>query len=469
MFVLPRFPGVSPVLLCVFLVSPVVAAVDIDAPSGDGSTELRVERPVGAGAATMTLGAPDGSYREIAFAADAPIELEARDVLRWAEFDGEYTWEVRFQPLVARSRADGPSAGSGQIDPAFGSLRVVDGVVHAGRDDTPDFVGEGDTPVLQDVILGDLTVRDSLCVGFDCLDVESFGADTVRLKENNLRIHFEDTSNSGSFPANDWAVVVNDDINGGLNLFAIEDRTAGNRLMTLRAGAPANSLFMNNNGNIGLGTVSPVLDLHVANGNTPGLRLDQTAAGGFTPQVWDVAGNEANFFIRDVTNGSNLPFRIVPGAAENSIYVASSGNVGFGTSSPQARVHVADGDLRVDGSVYQLSSRAVKTDFTSVEPARLLDLLEGIDLGVWRYLAGRDSARHFGPAAEDFHAAFGLGESDERISISDMAGVALGAAQALKRQLDARDGRIESLEARLERLEQALLEDRGPGANGVKP
>ncbi len=36
-------------------------------------------------------------------------------------------------------------------------------------------------------------------------------------------------------------------------------------------------------------------------GDTPAWRLEQTAAGGFTAQTWDVAGNEANFFVRDVT------------------------------------------------------------------------------------------------------------------------------------------------------------------------
>ena len=35
-----------------------------------------------------------------------------------------------------------------------------------------------------------------------------------------------------------------------------------------------------------------------------------------------MAGNETNFFIRDVTNGSKLPFRIRPGAPTSSIDVA---------------------------------------------------------------------------------------------------------------------------------------------------
>ncbi|MFQ5528599.1 MAG: hypothetical protein ACE5GX_20375, partial [Thermoanaerobaculia bacterium] len=57
-------------------------------------------------------------------------------------------------------------------------------------------------------------------------------------------------------------------------------------------------------------------------------------------QTWDVAGNETNFFIRDATNGSKLPFRIRPDADSNSIFVDTNSNVGMSTSSPESRLHV---------------------------------------------------------------------------------------------------------------------------------
>ena len=73
------------------------------------------------------------------------------------------------------------------------------------------------------VHLDDVIIDGSLCVGQDCVNGENFGFDTLRLKENNLRIHFQDTSNSASFPTNDWRIVVNDSSNGGSNHFSIED------------------------------------------------------------------------------------------------------------------------------------------------------------------------------------------------------------------------------------------------------
>ncbi|MCT8161680.1 hypothetical protein [Pseudoruegeria sp. SHC-113] len=190
------------------------------------------------------------------------------------------------------------------------------------------------------VFATDLIVQGSACVGIDCSSSESFGFDTLRLKENNLRLHFLDTSSSASFPSNDWRITINDSSNGGANYFAVEDATAGRIPFRIEAGAPVNALYVEADGDVGIKTANPVVDLHIVEGNTPTMRLEQDGSDGFTPQTWDVAGNEANFFIRDVTNGSKLSFRIRPGAPESSIDIASDGDVGVGTSSPDAPLHV---------------------------------------------------------------------------------------------------------------------------------
>lgn len=189
------------------------------------------------------------------------------------------------------------------------------------------------------VIADDLIVQGSLCVGLDCVNNESFGFDTVRLKENNTRIKFDDTSTSAGFPANDWQLTANDSASGGANKFSIEDVTGSKVPFTVTAGAATNSIFVDSTGRVGFRTNTPVLDLHVNTSNTPALRLDQNSSGGFTAQTWDIAGNEANFFVRDVTGGSRLPLRIRPGAPTSSIDISASGNVGVGTSSPAALIH----------------------------------------------------------------------------------------------------------------------------------
>lgn len=201
------------------------------------------------------------------------------------------------------------------------------------------FTTDKDDPAKDIINSDDVIITGSLGVGFDCVDGESFGFNTILLKENNLRIKFDDTSLSG-FPDNDWTLVANETSSGGANYFAIEDATAVVMPFKLMAGAPANALFVGSNGSIGFNTATPVLALHTKKGDTPGLRLEQDTTSGWAAQSWDIAGNESNFFVRDVTNGSLLPFRIQPGSPSSSITIKADGNVGIGTWTPTEKLDV---------------------------------------------------------------------------------------------------------------------------------
>jgi hypothetical protein len=249
------------------------------------------------------------------------------------EFKGAYLpsttnlWEQQDHPVLYAS--------INNIDIDYGNPVWASNALPLARDNTP--MIEDDQQFLDDVI-----VVGSICIGQDCNNGENFGFDTQRLKENNLRIHFDDTSNSASFPSNDWRISINDSSNGGASYFAVEDATAGNTPFRIEAGAGANALHVDaSGGNIGLGTATPVVELHVADGDSPTMRLEQNGSSGFTPQTWDVAGNEANFFVRDVTNGSKLPLKIKPNAPTSSIFVeGTTGDIGLGTESPDAPLDI---------------------------------------------------------------------------------------------------------------------------------
>jgi len=189
----------------------------------------------------------------------------------------------------------------------------------------------------------DVIIDGSLCVGFDCYSAYSFGYDTIVLRENNLRILFDDTSTAASYPNNDWRILINQSDNGGQEYFAIEDATGGRTIFKLKAGAPANAISVDQHGRVGFGTGNPYTELHSVDSDTPTIRMEQDGSGGWTPQTWDLAGNESNFFIRDVTHGSSLVFRIKPGSETDSIYIGNDHQVGFGTSSPDASIHVEGG------------------------------------------------------------------------------------------------------------------------------
>src|SRR5437763_1501765 len=190
-------------------------------------------------------------------------------------------------------------------------------------------------------------IQGSLCVGLDCINNESFSYDTIRLKENNTRISFNDTSTSAGFPTNDWTIRANSSASGGASFLAFVDRVTsengdevGTIVFEVDAGASANALRVASNSKVGLRTATPVLDVHMNTSDTPAMRFEQNNSGGFTAQTWDVAGNEANFFVRDVTGGSRLPFRIRPGAPTSSLDISASGNGGIGTAGPVRELHV---------------------------------------------------------------------------------------------------------------------------------
>ncbi len=116
--------------------------------------------------------------------------------------------------------------------------------------------------------------------------------------------------------------------------------------LTPADGSPVNAVFVNNDGDVGVGTTSPDKEIHIRDGDTPAVRLDQDGSVGWAPQIWDVAGNETNFFIKDITN-SRLPFRISPSAPTNSIYIAADGDVGIGTGSPESKLQIDEGYLQL--------------------------------------------------------------------------------------------------------------------------
>ncbi len=235
----------------------------------------------------------------------------------------------------------------------FGGFTVSDGIV-VNRE-------LAESTLKDQVILDDLIVDGSACIGQDCVNGESFGFDTIRLKENNLRIKFQDTSSTASFPTQDWQITINDSSNGGANKFSIDAISpVSNTPFTIEAGAPSHSLYVDDGGRLGVGTSTPVADFHAKSGNTPTLRLEQDGSSGFAAQTWDLAGNEANLFIRDATNGSRLPFRIRPSAPTDSIDIKDNGNVEFGadTAAKEIKVDSLDGA----GNYGQLTFRRGNTD-----------------------------------------------------------------------------------------------------------
>jgi hypothetical protein len=311
---------------------------------------VHLEPTIRAPAWQLRVMGPDGQVGEDTLLDREPLRIEPKllGYPKWLE--GSYQFEL-IPVLGDRHRGDSEAAqasavraigatSAGTFRVQGGNLVVADATAEAAPV-KPAGTGGGVVGPDGQTIATDLVVQGSICAGFDCVDPESFGADTLRLKENNLRIHFDDTSSSAGFAANDWRIVANDQLSGGANYFAIEDSTAARIPFKIAAGAPASALFLSNTGNLGLGTSTPSLDVQMTTTDTPAVRFEQTAAGGFTAQTWDIGANEANFFVRDVTGGSRLSLRIRPGAPTSSLDISSDGDTGMGTATPTSALHIA--------------------------------------------------------------------------------------------------------------------------------
>jgi hypothetical protein len=84
-----------------------------------------------------------------------------------------------------------------------------------------------------------------------------------------------------------------------------------------------------------------------------------------------VAGNEANFFVRDVTSGSRLPFRIRPGAPTSSLDIAADGRVGIGTASPDDGLDVSNGSIRISAGTTNIAQISLLSDAGNPNRARI--------------------------------------------------------------------------------------------------
>jgi hypothetical protein len=94
-----------------------------------------------------------------------------------------------------------------------------------------------------------------------------------------------------------------------------------------------------------------------------------------------------------------------------------------------------------------------KENFAAVNGQEVLARLAEVPVTTWNFKSDEATVRHMGPTAQDFSAAFGLGEDDTHISTTDADGVALVAIQELYAQNLVLQDKVNDLEARLAAME----------------
>lgn len=85
-----------------------------------------------------------------------------------------------------------------------------------------------------------------------------------------------------------------------------------------------------------------------------------------------------------------------------------------------------------------VSDRDAKENIDRVDAVAVLDKLAAIPLSTWNWKSQDPGIHHMGPMAQDFYAAFGLGEDEKRINTVDADGVAFAAIQGLNAKFEAK-------------------------------
>ena len=100
------------------------------------------------------------------------------------------------------------------------------------------------------------------------------------------------------------------------------------------------------------------------------------------------------------------------------------------------------------GTWASLSDRNAKTNVVPLDDETILAKVAALPISRWSYRTER-GVRHVGPMAQDFYAAFNVGEDDRHITSIDEDGVALAAIKGLAARLDASTHREQRLREEL--------------------
>jgi hypothetical protein len=174
--------------------------------------------------------------------------------------------------------------------------------------------------------------------------------------------------------------------------------------------------------------------------------------GGYHNFARGSASFAAGYLAEALANGdfvwsdeSSTTLHVKAAGANQFLARAAGGVVFYSNAAMTSGVSLAPGS----GAWSNLSDRHMKTGIVGVDDTQILDKVAALPVSEWSYTSER-GVRHIGPMAQDFYAAFGVGEDDRHITSVDEDGVALAAVKALNTALHSKTA---SLEARLAHVE----------------
>ncbi|MNL35395.1 hypothetical protein D3C87_1574280 [compost metagenome] len=133
-----------------------------------------------------------------------------------------------------------------------------------------------------------------------------------------------------------------------------------------------------------------------------------------------------------------------------------------------AVISTSTGAMLTTGGVWQNASDVNrKHRFEQISNEEILEKLRKLPVTRWSYKTEAENIRHIGPMAQDFYAAFGLGNDNRGIGTVDADGVALAGIKALEERTRNLAAELESLKADNAALRQQMHDNNGNSWMGL--
>ena len=165
------------------------------------------------------------------------------------------------------------------------------------------------------------------------------------------------------------------------------------------------------------------------------------ALGTFAVATAEAAGSFVFGDLYGITLRSTAPSQFLVRASGGTTFYSNSTLSSGVTLAPNASAWSSLSDVNA------------KENFRALNGSDVLAKLAEMPIREWNYKAQDAAVRHVGPTAQDFHAAFGLGEDPLRISTIDADGIALAAVKALALENAGLKAELAALRERLDHLE----------------
>jgi hypothetical protein len=362
------------VLTALFLALFVVgfsSAADVDSKSGErGTKEPVADVSISPGGITwnpnmdykqlvLTISGPNDTYVRKTFESGSSPYFDLSDANGTAFPDGSYTYELRVTAIF-----QGHEEGRTRNTPTQTGYFLVRGGCIVTPTCQQEFSRVMDIQHPVDVI-----IPNHLCTGSGCSKGMNFGDNRIVVNAPTPWIYFDDTDASD----NDWRIIINNETCGA-GLFSIEDTDAAKRLLTLEAGAPENSIYVDDDGKIGFGTAAPAAKIDIRSGSTiPSLSITSDSSSpalvtadrtnGATVQI--SAGVKSTY----IGSRSNHNMHLIVNQYEK-VTIKTNGYVGIGDKTPSYPLDVgsANGAHVTAGGVWTNgSSREYKENIAALD------------------------------------------------------------------------------------------------------